>query len=106
MNCPTQSKIAPAPGCDTILTPGFVTDATLGQVLRRPDARFWYDSRRQQAAVNISAGRTFYTFDNLRTVAAKTAYIRQHKLRGAYVWALNDDDANGTITKAIAAGLE
>jgi chitinase len=104
--CPTQSKIAPAPGCDTILTPGFVTDATLDQVLRRPDARFWYDSRRQQAAVNISAGRSFYTFDNLRSVTAKTAYIRQHKLRGAYVWALNDDDANATITKAIAAGLE
>ena len=54
----------------------------------------------------LSASRTFYTFDNLRSVTAKTAYIREHKLRGAYVWALNDDDADATITKAIAAGLE
>jgi len=104
--CPTQSKIAPAPGCDTILTPGFVTDATLSQVLRRPDARFWYDSKRVGATVYLTASRTFYTFDNQRSVTAKTAYIREHKLRGAYVWALNDDDADATITKAIAAGLE
>jgi chitinase len=104
--CPTQSKTAPAPGCDTILTPGFVTNATLRQALRRPNARFWYDSGRQHATVYLSASRTFYTFDNLRSFKAKTAYIRRHKLRGAYVWALNDDDAAATFTKAIAAGLE
>ena len=104
--CPTQSKTAPAPGCDTILTPGFVTDATLSQVLRRPDARFWYDSRRGDATVYLSASDTFYTFDNLRSVTAKTVYIRKHNLRGGYVWALNDDDAAATITKAIARGLE
>lgn len=104
--CPTQSKTAPAPGCDTILTPGFATDATLSQVLLRPDARFRYDSRRVGATVYLTGSGTFYTFDNLRSVAAKTAYIRAHKLRGAYVWALNDEDSAATITKAIAAGLE
>lgn len=104
--CPTQSVIAPAPGCDTILTPGFVTDATLSHLLRRHDAQFWYDSRREAATLYLSSSRTFYTFDNLRSVAAKTSYIRQHKLRGAYVWALNDDVSAATITKAIAAGLE
>ena len=104
--CPTQSRTAPAPGCDTILTPGFVTDATLRQVLRRPDARFWYDSSRQVANLYMAASHTFYTYDNLRSVTAKTTYIRRHNLRGAYVWALNDDDSDATITKAIAAGLE
>ncbi len=104
--CPTQSTTAPARGCDAILTPGFVTDATLNQLQRRHDARFWYDSKREGATLYLSASRTFYTFDNLRSVAAKTAYIRQHKLRGAYVWALNDDDTAATITKAIAKGLE
>jgi chitinase len=39
-------------------------------------------------------------------VAAKTAYIKKNKLGGAYVWALSDDDANGSLTKAIAAGLK
>jgi chitinase len=104
--CPTQSKKDPAPGCDTILTPGFVTDATLSRLLRRPDARFWYDTGRQSATLYLSASRTFYTFDDLRSIAVKTDYIRQHKLRGAYVWALNDDDAEATVTKAIAAGLK
>jgi chitinase len=104
--CPTQSRTGAAPGCDTILTPGFATDATLSQLLRRPDASFWFDSTREQATVYLSASRTFYVFDNLRSIAAKTSYIRQHRLRGAYVWALNDDDADATFTKAIAAGLE
>jgi chitinase len=104
--CPTQSRKAPSPGCDTILTPGFVTDSTLSQLLRRPDARFWYDTGRQSATLYLSASRTFYNFDNLRSIAVKTGYIRQHKLRGAYVWALNDDDDDATVTKAIAAGLE
>jgi len=27
-------------------------------------------------------------------------------LGGAYVWALGQDDANGSLTKAIAAGLK
>ena len=104
--CPSQSRTTPAPGCDTILTPGFATDATLSRILRRLDAAFWYDSRRIGATVYLSAGRTFYTFDNLRSVNAKTAYIRQHGLRGAYVWALNDEDTAAAISKAIAAGLE
>jgi chitinase len=38
-------------------------------------------------------------------VAAKTAYIKKNKLGGAYVWALNDDDANGTMVKTMAKGL-
>ena len=104
--CPTQSVTAPASGCDTILTPGFATDATLKQLLRRPDAHSWYDSKRVDATLYLSDSRTFYVFDNLRSVNTKTAYIRQHKLRGAYVWALNDDDRDATIIKAIAAGLK
>ena len=34
-------------------------------------------------------------------------YINQKAdgLGGAYVWALKDDDANGTMVKAMAAGL-
>lgn len=104
--CPTQSKTNPAPGCDTILTPGYVTDATLNQLLRRHDAQLWYDSRRVGATLFLSDSGTFYTFDNLRSIAAKTRYIRQHKLKGTYVWALNDEDSAAAITKAIAAGLE
>ncbi len=104
--CPSQNRNAPAPGCDTILTPGFVTDATLNRLLRRKDARFWYDSKRVGATLYLADSGTFYTFDNLRSIAAKNSYIRKHKLKGAYVWALNDEDADGAITKVIAAGLQ
>jgi chitinase len=104
--CATQSVKNPAPGCDTILTPGFATDMTLKQLMKRADAHFWYDEKRVSATLYLSNGGTFYSFDNLRSVNTKTAYIREHKLRGAYVWALNDDDENATITKAIAAGLK
>ncbi|HEX3986415.1 MAG TPA: glycoside hydrolase family 18 protein [Acidobacteriaceae bacterium] len=103
--CRTQSKINPAPGCDTILTPGFATDATLGALLRRPDARFWYDSKRDEGTLYLSASHTFYTFDNLRSIAAKTAYIRRYHLRGAYVWAVNDEGPAVTQIKALAADL-
>jgi chitinase len=58
------------------------------------------------ATLYLTAARTFYTFDNPRSVAVKTRYIRQHQLRGAYVWALNHEDAGATVSKAIAAGLE
>ena len=37
---------------------------------------------------------------------SETAYIKQRHLGGAYVWALNQDDAQETLTKAIAAGLK
>jgi chitinase len=104
--CATQSVKNPAPGCDTILTPGFATDATLKRLMRRKDAQFWYDSKRVSATLYLSDSGSFYSFDNLRSVNTKTAYIREHKLRGAYVWALNDDDEGATITKAIAAGLK
>ncbi|MGA8162561.1 MAG: glycoside hydrolase family 18 protein [Acidobacteriaceae bacterium] len=102
--CPTQSKINPAPGCDTILTPGYATDATLAHLLQRPDARSWFDSRRDEATLYLSS-HTFYTFDNLRSIAAKTAYIRRYHLRGAYVWAANDEGPGAIQIKAIAAGL-
>jgi chitinase len=41
-------------------------------------------------------------------VFLKTIYINLKVpggLGGAYVWALKDDDANGTMVKTIAAGL-
>ena len=104
--CPTQSVNSPAPGCDTILTPGFATNATLEHLRRRPDAHFWYDPTRVSATLYLSDSRSFYTFDNLQSVDIKTTYIRRHKLGGAYVWALNDDDSDATIIKAIASGLK
>ena len=66
----------------------------------------WYDSARVGATLYNPRHGTFYTYDNPAAVAAKTAYIKKHKLGGAYVWALNDDDAGASLTKAIAAGRQ
>jgi chitinase len=52
--------------------------------------------------------QTFWTYDDPTTVWLKTAYVRTRVrggLGGAFVWALKDDDANGTIVKTMAAGL-
>ncbi len=104
--CPNHDKANPSPGCDTILTPGFATYSTIENLTGLSGYTAWYDSTRVGATLYNSATGTFYTYDTPAAVATKTAYIRKHKLGGAYVWALNDDDAKASLTKAIAAGLK
>jgi chitinase len=103
--CANPNKAAPSPGCDTILTPGFLTYATIEKLSGTNGFTAWYDSARVGATLYNPASKTFYTYDSPPSVATKTAYIRDHKLGGAYVWALNDDDQDGSLTKAVAAGL-
>jgi chitinase len=103
--CAKPDKANPSPGCDTVLTAGFATYSTI-QNLTKYGYIPWYDSSRVGATLFNPATATFYTYDNPAAVAKKTAYIRKHKLGGAYVWALNDDDAGASLTKAIAAGLK
>jgi chitinase len=103
--CAKPDKTNPSPGCDTILTPGFATYSTIENLTNKYGYTAWYDSARIGATLYNAVTGTFYTYDNPAAVAAKTAYIKKHKLGGAYVWALNDDDANASLTKAIAAGL-
>ena len=104
--CPNPNKAAPSPGCDTLLAPGFLTYATIEKLIDKKEYIAWYDAARVEATLYNPATGTFYTYDDPTSVAAKTAYIKKHKLGGGYVWALNHDDANGSLTKAIAAGLK
>jgi len=104
--CPNPSKTAASPGCDTILTAGFLTYSTIENLTNKNGFVPWYDSERSGATLYNPATETFYSYDNPTSVAAKTAYIKKNKLGGAYVWALNDDDASGSLTKTIAAGLK
>ena len=104
--CPNPNKAAPSPGCDSLLTPGFLTYATIEKLIEMNGFTAWYDSARVGATLYNPLNGTFYTYDSPASVTAKTAYIKAKKLRGAYVWALNDDDPNGSLTKAIAAGLK
>lgn len=104
--CPNPSKTAASPGCDTLLTAGFLTYSTIENLTNKNGYTAWYDSARVGATLYNPATGTFYSYDDPTSVAAKTAYIKKNKLGGAYVWALNDDDANGTLTKTIGAGLK
>jgi chitinase len=104
--CPNPDKAAPSPGCDTVLTAGFATYSTIENITNKYGYTAWYDSERVGATLYNAATGTFYTYDNPAVVAAKTAYIKKNKLGGAYVWALNDDDASASLTKAIAATLK
>jgi chitinase len=104
--CPSQSQEAPKPGCDTLLTPGYLTDATIKQLIKSKDYAVWYDEARVGATLYNPSTGTFYSYDNPTSLATKTAYIRKHKLGGGYVWAVNDDDADATLIKVIAAGLK
>jgi chitinase len=103
--CPNPDKTTAAPGCDTVLTAAFLTYSTI-ENLTKNGYTAWYDSARVGATIYNPSTGTFYSYDDPTTVAAKTAYIKKNKLGGAYVWALNDDDGNASLTKAIAAGLK
>jgi chitinase len=104
--CPNPDKASASPGCDTVLTAGFATYSTIQKLTNKYGYTAWYDSARVGATLYNPASGTFYTYDDATVVATKTAYIVKNKLGGAYVWALNDDDASGSLTKAIAAGLK
>lgn len=103
--CPNPDKATASLGCDTILTPGFLTYSTI-ESLTKYGYIPWYDSLRCGATLYNPSTGIFYTYDDSAVAKAKTAYIKEKKLGGAYVWALNDDDANGSQTKAIASGLQ
>jgi chitinase len=103
--CAKPDKANPSPSCDTVLTAGFATYSTI-QNLTKYGYTSWYDSTRAGATLYNPSTGTFYTYDNPAAAATKLAYIKKHKLGGAYVWALNDDDASAALTKVIAAGLK
>jgi chitinase len=95
------------PGCDTLLTPGLATYGTLESLTSNGYSNY-FDPKRIAVSLFDPASGTFYTYDDPETAFLKMLYIDlkvRGGLGGAYVWALKDDDANGTMVKAMAAGL-
>ena len=104
--CRNSNPTAASPGCDTLLTAGFLTYSTIENLVNKGGFTGWYDSARVGATLYNPVTGTFYSYDDPTSVAAKIAYIKKNKLGGAYVWALSDDDDKGSLTKAIATGLK
>jgi chitinase len=95
------------PGCDPLLTPGLATYGTLVN-LQSNGYSLYYDPLRVAVSLYDSNPGTFYTFDNPSSAFLKMLYIDfkvPGGLGGAYVWALKDDDSNGTMVKTMALGL-
>lgn len=95
------------PGCDLLLTPGIATYATLSNLTANGYTRT-YDRKRVAVSLYDPASGTFYTYDDPKTALLKMIYIDikvPGGLGGAYVWALKDDDANGTMVKTMAKAL-
>jgi chitinase len=93
------------PGCDTLLTPGVATYSTLNN-LASNGYSVSFDARRVAVTLYDPATTTFYTYENPFTMSLKMLYIDLRGLGGADVWALKDDDANGTVVKTMARVLK
>lgn len=52
-----------------------------------------------------SETHTFVSYEDEQSIAGKCQYVRTHGLAGIMVWDLEDDDASGTLMKAINADL-
>jgi len=100
--CPDTS--GSTAGCDTLLTPGLATYGTLAN-LQANGYSVHFDPLRVAVTLFDPALGTFYTFDNPATALFKMLYVDARGLGGAYVWALKDDDANGTMVKTMAQFL-
>jgi chitinase len=95
------------PGCDPLLTPGLATYSTLVN-LAAHGYDLYFDPGRVAVWLYSPAAETFYTYDNPFTASFKMIYVNTKVpggLGGAYVWALKDDDANGTMVKTMARFL-
>lgn len=94
-------------GCDTLLTAGVATYSTLANLTANGYVKT-YDARRIAVSLYNPNSATFYTYDDPQTAYLKMLYIDLKVpggLGGAYVWAVKDDDANGTVVKTMATGL-
>lgn len=47
--------------------------------------------------------RTYLAFEDARSIAHKVAYARAHALGGLMVWALNEDDDDLSLLRALTA---
>lgn len=95
------------PGSDVLLTPGLATYGTLATLTSNGHSRY-FDWRRVAVSLYDPTAGTFYTYDDPTTALLKMLYIDLKVpggLGGAYVWAVKDDEANGTMVKTMAAGL-
>jgi chitinase len=101
----SATALATPPATDYLETQGVATYLTISSLTGYTRH---FDSKRIAVWIYQPSSGTFWTYDDPVTVWLKMGYVNFRApggLGGAYVWALKDDDTNGTIVKTIAAGL-
>jgi chitinase len=95
---------SPVPPGDVLATPGLATYATLANA-KANGYKWTFDARRIAVSLYDASSQTFYSYDDPNSALLKMLYVESKVpggLGGAYVWALKDDDANGTMVKTMA----
>lgn len=49
--------------------------------------------------------RTFFSYDDPRSIAIKASFVKHAHLRGAMFWVLGEDDADGSLLRALWSAL-
>ncbi len=101
----SATALATPPATDYLGTQGVATYLSISSLTGYTRH---FDSKRIAVWIYQPSTGTFWTYDDPVTVWLKMGYVNLRApggLGGAYVWALKDDDTNGTIVKTIAAGL-
>jgi chitinase len=101
----SATALATPPATDYLETQGVATYLTISSLTGYTRH---FDTKRIAVWIYQPSTGTFWTYDDPVTVWLKMGYVNLRApggLGGAYVWALKDDDTNGTIVKTIAAGL-
>ena len=96
---------ADSPVGDTLGTNGVATYRTLSTLTGYTKT---FDFSRIAVSLYNPANQTFWTFDDPDIAVLKMAYLNLRVpggLGGAFVWAVKDDDANGTMVKTMASWL-
>jgi chitinase len=99
------AALATPPSTDYLETQGVATYLTISSL---PGYTRHFDPIRIAVWIYQPSSGTFWTYDDPVTVWLKMGYVDSRVrggLGGAFVWALKDDDANGTIVKTMADGL-
>jgi chitinase len=104
----TSTGPAPSPSGDTLASDGLATFRTLEQLVGTDGYASHRDYFSLADWLYSPAAFTFWTYDDRTTVTYKMAYakLRAGGLGGAFGWALKDDDANATLVKTMAQGLD
>ncbi len=97
---------APSPSGDTLATDGTATYRTLATLTSNGFA-VHHDFFSFADWLYNPMTETFWTYDDPASVKVKMGYakLRAGGLRGAFEWAIKDDDENATILKTMAKGL-